>query len=63
MGMVYDIANEHGYDVILETIETSEAGALHIVDGKVDSINPPKEITGKEKSVAKDVQDDSGYYW
>lgn len=41
--VIYDIAGEHGYTVILETIETSEAGALHIVDGRVDSINQPKK--------------------
>lgn len=38
---IYATAKEHNYDVVLETIETSEVGALHIVDGRVDSINQP----------------------
>jgi len=42
---IYKTAAEHGYDVILETIETSEVGALHIVEGRVDSINQPPERT------------------
>ena len=63
--MVYDIANENGYDVILETIETSEVGALHIVDGKVESINQPKD-SPVEKTVVpveEKKEDDSGINW
>ncbi|MBU2644842.1 hypothetical protein KKI24_09060 [bacterium] len=37
--IIYDIAAEHGYTVILETIETSENGALHIVEGRVQGVN------------------------
>lgn len=38
---VFKIAQEHGYHVILETILTTEVGALHITGGKVDYINQP----------------------
>jgi len=67
--VIYNIAKEHGYTVILETIETSEAGALHIVDGRVDSINQPlikekpvetAEVPGEP--VKKEV-DDSEFNW
>jgi hypothetical protein len=37
--IIYDVADKYGYDVVLETIETSEAGALHIVKGNVESRN------------------------
>jgi len=67
--IVYDVAGEHGYKVILETIETSEAGALHIVDGRVDSINQPlvekKPVETDEvpeEPVKKEV-DDSDFNW
>lgn len=66
--IVYDVAGEHGYKVILETIETSEAGALHIVDGRVDSINQPlieentAEIEEKSEGAGSDV-DDSDFNW
>lgn len=67
---IYKTAAEHEYDVILETIETSEVGALHIVDGRVDSINqPPVEIeekpaedSGKIEKQGSDV-DISDFNW
>ena len=74
---IYASAKEHGYDVILETIETSEVGALHIVDGRVDSINQPlidekpvddklleqKEGRGIREDLSKKEVDDSDFNW
>lgn len=36
--IIFDIAAEHDYTVILETIISTEKGALHIVDGKIDRV-------------------------
>jgi DNA repair exonuclease SbcCD ATPase subunit len=68
--VIYDIAAEYGYTVILETIETSENGALHIVDGRVESVNKPV-LSEVQKIVAEDKaqkelenkKDDSGFNW
>lgn len=65
---IYATAAEHGYDVILETIETSEVGALHIVDGRVDSINQPliEERVydkGQKKLEEKKEDSDSDFNW
>ena len=60
--IIFDIAAEHDYTVILETIETSEAGALHIVDGRVGSVNPA--ISADEKPVLEEgKQEDHGFTW
>lgn len=66
--VVYDIAGKYGYKVVLETIETSEAGALHIVDGRVDSINQPlieEKPVEQTKVVEKPVKElpDSDFNW
>ena len=66
---IYKTAAEHGYDVILETIETSEVGALHIVDGRVDSINQPEKIEEKQADGSEKIEkqgsdvDDSDFNW
>jgi hypothetical protein len=66
--MIFTIAKEHGYHVILETIETSEAGALHIVAGKVESINQPviemkPKVSIEDKDKVEKQEDDSEYNW
>lgn len=69
--IIYDITKKHGYKVVLEAIETSEAGALHIVDGRVDSINQPlieekpvvlKAVDSDLKPEKKEVPD-SDFNW
>lgn len=61
--IIYDVAAEHGYTVILETIETTEAGALHIVEGRVDRVNPEPVVEGKPAEKVEETKPDSGMNW
>ncbi|UCE66036.1 MAG: hypothetical protein JSU85_14475, partial [Candidatus Zixiibacteriota bacterium] len=68
--VIFDIAREYKYHVVMETIETTEIGALHIVKGRVDSIIQEKKDNKKDAAhVSKEEkadlikQDDSPIKW